>query len=278
MKNQLALTIVLATLAGASLQAETLIDDTFSGTNGSTIDGRTPDTTDVPQVNWEYIGWSFVQGGFNGGNANAVDTSTGNPSPSMGLSGYQGDALDIGSNSHYTKPNSLAISGDIEVSGGESGTTDGGNPPNALGVGIGYFSAVDTSGATSFPQSDFTGFALSNDGVDLSLIVNGAVIKSIAADAGTENFYSLSYTVTNGALTNLTFNGTDDTSDFSTTAFTNAATAYAGVFAQNYSGYDEEVDNFVLAGTTTPEPTTFALLAGGGLALLVVARVRRGNS
>ena len=78
-------------------------------------------------------------------------------------------------------------------------------------------------------MTGFTGLNVRVNG-DIQLYVNGAAVGSLATSAPLTSgtFYNLSYNVdtATGAISNVVFNGSAKT--FTSTGFTNAATAFAG--------------------------------------------------
>jgi hypothetical protein len=121
-------------LVGAAQQAagQTLIlSDSFSGTDGATINGRTPDGVNLP-------GQTFVSASYVTyvGAAQSITTSDGAPGPAA-TTGFNGSiTYNLSSNGGYTKPTQLTLSLDIEAN-----TSVDAAPASLRGVGLGFYSA-----------------------------------------------------------------------------------------------------------------------------------------
>jgi hypothetical protein len=242
--------VLALALTAVPAGATVIISDGFSGADGAALNGRTPDGTNLPGVNWQITGGYFGSPSIS---SNTLDV------PSIG-----GGALNISSVGSYTKPTVMTIAADLEV-----GNLNGGDNPE--GMGLGFWSALHPGGGS---LTDFYGLMLRNNG-SLSLTKETTVYQTVAwagSAFSTNTFYTLSYSVdTNtGRVTSVSLAGS--TADYSaiindtTVLFTDTNTKYAGIRADAGSaGRHGYADNFNL----TPEPATMALLGLGGLGLIL---------
>jgi len=227
----------------AKATVSVIVQDGFSGTNGTAIAGTVPDVTNLPGGTWQ-VDSTTSTGTFTA----TISTTTGNPSPSL-LMNCQGNssgsaAISLASNGSYTKPTTLTIQADFDVAGMQTG-----NAPH--GAMLGFYTTPPATNTD--PITGFTGLVLQEDG-SLVLVANGATVSTInytgTFTAG--NFNTLSYTIntTTGAISNVTLTGSTSTYNFSTSGFTNSATAYATVGGRNTFGRDQNAyaDNFIVSG------------------------------
>ena len=289
MKTQLSVLLAVS-VAFVSLQgtasATTIIDDTFSGADGTilgpdytTVSNPSPATIAAsdaiqhePGVNLTLNPYTFN----NEYNGNPITVEGGVGVIPAGSGGSASINISSSTSPLYTKPTTLTISADLEPNDITTGNTF---DKEALG----FYSAPQAG--QSF--EGFLGLALSADGT-VTLLgfdtddFNTPVYTSQAYTLGTFNpdaFHTLTYTVdtTTGAIENASLtdaNGTE-TYSFSTDLFTSTATTYAGFYARSDSTptTDPEIDNFVLSGNVVvPEPSTYALLAAGLIGLVFVCR------
>lgn len=275
-KNLRLFLITVCVLSGirSANAAPTIISDSFTGTDGSTLNGRTPDGADLPGRTYsaasENSSGSFAQP--------VIDTGSGNPSPSA-RTGFNGATfIDISSTGSYTKPSLLTLGLDLQMN---TIANDGGA---VRGIGLGFFSPTPAGGGNA--DSNFTGLTVRPDG-SLHLVKQGVQqLATVAAFAGfsIDTFYTLTYSVdtSTGSITNVLFNGNDDTATFSggTSAgdFTPAVTNLTGFYGStaNNAGLFGRVDNYSVSavGAEVPEPSTWALILGG-LATLCSRRRRK---
>ena len=264
---------------GIASASTVIVSDGFSGTSGATVNGRTPDGVDLPGSTWQ-VG----QQNAGGTSPMAIDTSVGNPAPSVSTNYNDAAGISIASANGYTEPSELTISADLTI-----GTIHGGGLSyNTYGEGLGFWGTVPTNGQNSF--TGFTGIALDPYG-DLTFINNGtaSTVTAAAPSSATisngyiTGFNTLTYTVdtTTGTITQLVFDGTNLTSDFSSAVASQAgAPTFAGFYSDepyttNATGY---VDNFSVSTTSpVPEPASLMLLATAGVGLLWVGRKNVGN-
>lgn len=198
--------------------------------NRQTLNGtQTGVTTDLPAGNWVWgAGWNwgspYVPATWDGGALNCANLAE--EKTALGLS--------LASSGSYTKPAHLHVSADLQV-----------DTTRANGGGLGFWSAMParTDGVDSL--TGFTGLNLLANG-NLQLYANGAAVGSpVATGALTSGvFYTLSYNVDTGtgAISSVVFNGVPQT--FSSSAFTNAATAFGGLLTR--SGARASMKNFTV--------------------------------
>ncbi|MGC8540538.1 MAG: hypothetical protein ACP5QA_07895 [Phycisphaerae bacterium] len=267
----------IAAYGSVSHASTMLVSDGFSGVNGSLINGRTPDGANLPGSTWQ-----VEQQNATGTSPMTIDTSTGNPAPSANTNFNDAAGISIASANGYIEPAVLTISADLNM-----GTiTGGGLSYNVYGVGLGFWNALPASGSNAV--TGFTGVTMDPYG-DLTFINNGtasATAKAAAPSSATvvggyiSGFNTLTYSINTGtgAITQLTFDGTDLTSAFSgLTAFTPSVATLSGFFGNDpYSASDNGyVDNFSVSTTSAvPEPAAICLFAVGGMGLLLVGRKR----
>lgn len=283
-------TLVLGTLGGlfsltspvaaVTIVTDTIVADAFTGTNGSALTGRTPDTANLP-------GGTYTSNNYFGQAAPAIDTSGGNPLPSASSSANNMTLITINSSGGYTKPSLLRVSADLQM--GPS------NPVNFLDLG---FSAVNPGNNNSFhvgTNNGFSGIRFDNSGgLSLKTFTNptlGATEDTTlfaAYDSGALGafsaaaFYNLSYDIdtTTGDISNITLTSGSGsvTYDLNATIFTNSNTNFLAIGSGSGTGgtigHFDNLQLFELAILPpAPEPSSLALLGMGALCL--ARRVRR---
>lgn len=260
-RPSLALSLACGMVAVSSVHAANIpiISDGFNIPNWTNVPivGRTPPTS-TPASSFVKIG----QPNYLGIQQNPNDVLF----SKAGFQNYVGAAISIQSAGSYTKPATLAISGDLSPwYAGLSGTS---------GVGLGFYSSsipLHNGTYTPNPLTAFTGLRLMSTG-DLVLFENGVAGTSIAFAGGTFNgsaFTTLSYEINTGtgAISNVQLAGSTATYNYSSTAFTDAATQYAGFFNVGGQNSNGALDNFAVA-EVVPEPASLAVIGMLGGAML----------
>ena len=250
----------------SSASAAPIISATFVSTgsrqslNGTQVDltSNDPGSSWVWGGGYDWAGSPFVSATWDppGIPVNIADLSNENTALGLSLSSAGG----------YTKPTKFTVSANLRTT---VVSTLGGS-------GLGTWSAMParTNGALSI--TGFTGILMkptAGNGT-LQLVENGALVGS-AYNVGfalTTAFYGLTYTVdtSSGAISDVVFNGSS-ISAFSSTAFTDSATSFVGVMSGNAGR--TSLNSFSV--TAVPEPSTWALLLGGGLVLGFLRYTRR---
>jgi hypothetical protein len=209
----------------------------FSGTDNETIAGMSPDTVNLPGAKWQLDGVNL-----NGSFLGFVDTGSGNPPPALHLydvgSSSGSASISIGSAGTYTKPAEFSIQADITTLA-----------PSTI-LFLGFYATPPAAGIDTF--TGLTGLALDTGNGSLALVEAGVTGTSIAF-TGTYNagaYTTLAYTVNTatGAISSVTFGSSTSHYDFSTTAFTDAATAFVAVGTKvgGPSGSCSYFDNLIL--------------------------------
>jgi hypothetical protein len=202
------------------------ISDQFQvGTDSMTIQGMSPDVTDLPGGTWSMDSVNVSGSDFEA----FIDTGAGNPAPSLHLYDVGGStgsaAIPIGSAGSYSKPAQFSIKVDIKEL----------NPGMVLLVG--FYGSPPSQGAAAI--AGFTGLGYHTDTGDLDLIEDGVTktTQSFTGSFDEGNFNTLSYSVdtTTGAISGANVTGSTGTFTFSTSAFTDAATQYV-VFGTETGG------------------------------------------
>lgn len=270
----LAATALSIALGLGSAEAATIVDAgnfTSTGSNQA-LNGTTVGITiNQPGGNWmwgsgyNWTGGPQVNATWLGGLQNAVTLS--NESESLGLS--------LASNGGYTKPIEFTISVSIQYTQFITDKPVG----DSNFLRLGFWSAMGTPSGAPNSLTNFTGLVINtnhtNGSAALMLSENGLLSGNVALGTAISvgTFYNFAYTVntSTGAISGISFNGSP-VSAFSTTAFTDSATAFVGVASGTASRVG--FDNLIVADAV-PEPSTWALLLGGGLAVAYLRRARR---
>ena len=267
-KAALSMAVVLAAVISA--QGAIIISDDFDvpGTwDTRVIPGTVPNQVNLPGGLWqEAHGWDWAEPksrgtGFGGvPNAASLDDDT-------------GLAIPIASSASYIKPAEFSVSAEIAITAGN---------PGVGAVALGFYAdpppPADRAGGSGVTErTNFTGLLVSDDG-SMQLIEDALLVGSAidGPDLDRNTLYSLIFDVdtSTGAISNVSLAGNPFV--FTTSAFTDSATAYAAFLASGGQNTDGAVDNFTVSSIEAdviPEPASLSLLALGGLTLL--ARRRR---
>jgi hypothetical protein len=288
MRKMLCFAIVGAGFLGSGARAAIIYSDTFTDTAGTAWSVHQPDIHTPTALTTPYTY-------YNGYGPAATGTMTG-PSgtpPNAVKLDVDAGVLPLASNivTGYTKPTTFAVSLDIQL-----GTMTMQVASN--GIGLGFWSTNILSGDAS---PNFTGLLLAPDysgpgGAATSaaglvrLFVNGTDTQDFTYDPSLfgnaalnpNAFYRLSYSVdtTTGGISNAKLTGPggiqNQTYTFAYTPFTNAATAYVGLYGSDFNGLGiGYADNLLVTdGGAVPEPGTLALFSLTGT-LLALRRRRR---
>ena len=266
-KVAVSLAVVLA--AVASTQGAIIISDDFDvpGTwDIRNLPGTVPNQVNLPGgTRVEAHGWDWAE-------PRARGTGYGGLPGTAGLQDDTGLAVPISSSGSYIKPAEFSVSAEIAITAGN---------PGVGSVALGFYEEPppppDRTGTGVNERTNFTGLLVSDDG-SMQLIEDGLLVGSAidGPDLDRGTLYALAFDVdtTTGAISNVSLDGVPFT--FTTTAFTDAATAYAAFLASGGQNTDGAVDNFTVSSIEAdviPEPASLSLLALGGLSLL--ARRRR---
>lgn len=291
---------------GAQAQAQTvIIQDNFtqSGAGSSphygtshSLNGLSPDTTDLPDTTYLQInnnGTAVSQMGVNryAASTNSASNVYANyPDPGYYAYFQNGSATGISLNgtssgSANYDTGQLLISADLSYGGYYQGSSGGQAPSSNAASILGFATSTSASNYGSLTQK-FTGLKASYTG-SLQEYVNGSTVGSAIAYVGTYNYGTptlLSYDIdtSTGAITNVSFGSSTATYNFGTSgSFSNADTAVVdlgGTGGGSFKSVAQFGDLLVeTAPVATPEPSTYALLAGG-LAALTALQLRRRHS
>lgn len=239
-------------LAGsAAVVAEDIIGDDFNNTSSTysaSMTGRTPTLVNLPSGTWVLASGdgnyeTYVRG------SSSYPGSTSHPYSGQ-FHNIASSAITLGDGYDYVKPAQLDLAADLAF---------GNTTPTTRYVLLGFYSAISTT-KTYNPQLNFTGLRLNTNG-SLTLVQNGTASSTINWSGGTFTptaFTRLSYSVdtSNGSIFNVGLAGSNATYAFSTTAFTDAATAYLGIGGRgDNSGIASGavyVDNLSVGGGADP--------------------------
>lgn len=243
-----AVAVVLASV-GAT-RGSVIIYDTFTGTNGTPIAGRTPNTIDVP-------GTTYLA---NGG-AQFTNSISGNRAQ-LGVDEGDGIATDISTPSVYTISD-LFNDGNI-----------GGSDQGDRGEGLGFFSSLATGQNGVHGDGNFTGIAVSPAGLVSLISVTASQSITVYSSYSVPGYsssvdHTLSYTADTGTglIGNVLLDGNAIPLAPAAGLFTPTDTEYAGFTASaNALGESATYTNFSVA---VPEPASagFFIAASGAMLL-----------
>ena len=239
--------------------AQTIISDTFNGTNGTLL------TAHAPNVNLTGGGWTFSSAN------NSIGPNIAIQSDAALVTRFGSAGINITSSGTYVKPIEMTLSATLN---GMNSTT--GSAVQA-GVSLGFFSSLGTGESQNW--FNFSGLVLAADGT-LKLIRSTTTFTPIliasAAYSGSwvqNAAHTLTYKIntSTGQISNISLDGDSASyAGFSTNIFTNANTTYAGFYLSNDTtptGKTASVDNFQLVAV--PEPAAFGMLCIAGLFTMV---------
>jgi hypothetical protein len=275
--------------------AEVILSDGFSQFHAvwydgldNNVDPLSPDGINLPGTQWQFVSTGnaelkrisqFTESGATFGTTGTATNGSTNFIHAHGRN-LGADTISIASAGSYTKPQSLTVSADICL-----------NLRDSVTAGLGFYAAAPT--ATNFREG-FSGLALKTDG-SLTLYENGTAGAAIAysgswptvttgdpvgSDQGPDSgWHTLSYSVdtVTGAISNVSLSGSSSTYNWTTSAFSDAATNLVTNVALlqdgSYPDHFAAFDNFSVAAV--PEPAMIGLL---GLAGCIVAMRRKARA
>ncbi len=256
---------LFAATSRAKVTASVIVQDAFTGTDGTNNNGRTPSPTDVPGGNW------------------SVPNDASLSANTLRVGGNGESWISIASAGSYTKPTNFEISADLNLAG-TAGLNGGsyGDSTSAYGINLGF--KATESGSNFQPQTGDPGIVYTSNSANgllgELLLINGTnIVQSLPTGFSSTGTYNLSYVVNtaSGSISDVMFNGTPIA--FAPTAlFTDGATMWAG-FYQRPNGTSPApafADNFTINSVVpAPEPVSSVLLGLGVVGLIPVALRRR---
>lgn len=261
-------------MAGSAHADLTLVEDTFTAGNGTTLEGRTPAPTDLPGGNWARANTYW---------ASSVQDNTFRMGPDNGWT------VPLASFGSYARPSKLRLSADLKVNNMDNGSGNGG------GVGLG-FNLI--AGGGSNPHGSVTALRLDRLGKLSFRRGEGGGLGDLASVPWSGpafdpfQFYHLSYEVDsfNGTISNIQVTGGagDSTSDYSSLStaaagyFKGSLVTYAYIWGNSGSGGSTGfLDNFKVerVGNALPPKITVTAPAAitPGAALVASASVLDGD-
>jgi len=241
-------------LAGIPVQAGLVVSEGFGGSDGTGLDGRTPDGFNLPGRTWQR----------NGGASGRSDIQ----GATMNVRCMDGLAYPIASSGTYIKSPVMTLQVDLRV-----GTL------NRMGVGVGFTASPGTANSTLA----FIGLTVDQNGTlkewngvpgdPQTPIGQVAWAGSGGAAFTADSWHTLTYTVNllTGMLSNISLSGS--TADYTplqvivNAGLTDAATGYLAVAADSLTGVGNgNIDNLQLAAEPTPLPDVTLSVAGSPMA------------
>ncbi len=261
--------VLAAWAVSPAVHAGVIISDSFiTGTVGNDINGRTPNTTDVPGTTWVQNGYyNGTLGGATGGSV-YQDQIVSSPSAALQLGAEAGDGIAL---TGVTAP-ALSLSYIFNI---KSDTPNVGNPAN--GSGLGFFRNANAGPSGPGALTGFSGVTVSMTGA-VALFNNGvSVATGTISGFNVNSTHSESYIVntTTGAISNLLVDGSSVTLTGTTTGiFTGTNIKEFGI-TNNAGGYGSSFDyitDATLSSPAVPEPASLGLLGAGAAGLLILRR------
>jgi len=241
----------------ATISASMIIDDTFSGTNGSSLGGRMHDTTNLPGGTWSGHGTYAYTHDIQSNEAR--------------IGADIGADIPISSFGGYIKPTQLTISATFNLNSLVATDTF-----FARAFGLGFFSGQLVNAGSGFNL--FRGITIRKNG-DVAL-VNGTKGDATDLQSYTGTFdasidHTLIFTIdtTSGGILSAFFDG--QSRSFTTTLFSDANTAFAGFYASSNDGGPTSlafVDQFTLQAVPEPDSVVLGIMASVGIARVVRRR------
>lgn len=234
-----------------------IIKDTFQENTSAQsypnleIDGVKASPTNLPGSSWQLASGDGTYEAFiTTATASSGDTAALKNSAAC-FHNVASAGLSLTSSGSYVKPAALTISADLSF---------GGVSPTGYCL-LGFYSALPGK-STYNPLANFTGLQLQKDG-SLQLIeagTSGANGITYMGKYDPAKPVTLSYTIdaNKGTISNITLSGSTSTYAISSSAFTSAATAFAGIGGQTDGTSWSFFNNFVVS---TPDMSTPALSA-----------------
>lgn len=218
-----------------------IIKDDFHDTDeaeySQPMTGRPPSLVNHPKGTWQL---ASGDGDYEARVQNA-GINPANPQTAM-FHNLASAAISLAGNGDYAKPARLVVSADLYQ---EDASCDY--------VLLGFYS--ERGGEHNYdPLLHFTGLKVNVDG-SVALVENGTAQPAVAWSGGTFNpsmptKVSFEVDTTKGTIANVTVDGSGSRYAFTTAAFTDGATAYAGIGGKGNSNASVFADNFTVSAGT----------------------------